>query len=122
MAYNQIEDLRILKVAEEIADRIWEMALKWPPMAKETIGKQLVRSVDSIGANIAEGYGRYHKNDIIRFLFISRGSLQETKYWLTRADRRKLITNDQFAGLMNGLNNLAPQLNAFISAKRRLDQ
>lgn len=121
MTYNQIEDLRILKLVEGIADRVWEMALKWPPMAKETIGKQLVRSVDSIGANIAEGYGRYHKNDIIRFLFISRGSLQETKYWLTRAAKRKLIADDQFAELMDGLNNLAPQLNAFIAAKRRLN-
>jgi len=120
MAYDQIEDLRIVKLAEEIADRIWDMAVKWAYFEKDTLGKQLVRAVDSIGANISEGYGRHHKNDIVRFLFISRGSLQETKYWLKRAFVRKLIREDEYKQLSINLNNLAPQLNAFINAKLRL--
>jgi len=120
LAYDQIDDLRIIKQAEAIADKIWSLAINWPPFVKDTIGKQLVRSADSIGANIAEGYGRYHRNDIIRFLFISRGSLQETKYWLSRILKRGLITESAHGEIINGLNNLAPQLNAFISAKRRL--
>ena len=58
MAYDQIEDLRILKLAENIADKIWNTSIKWPFFAKDTVGKQIVRAADSIGANISEGYGR----------------------------------------------------------------
>ena len=120
MAYDQIEDLRIVKLAEDLADKVWDIATKWPYFAKDTIGKQLVRAVDSIGANIAEGYGRHHTNDIIRFLFIARGSLQESKYWLRRAFVRKLIFGDKYQEIITCLNNLAPQLNSFISAKKKL--
>ena len=120
MSYDQIEDLRIVKLAEEISDKLWDIVLKWSYFEKDTVGKQLVRAADSIGANISEGYGRHHKNDIVRFLFISRGSLQETKYWLKRAFIRKLIQPLDFEHLLFSLNNLAPQLNAFISAKKGL--
>jgi four helix bundle protein len=118
--YDQIEDLRIVKLAEEISDKIWDIAIKWPYFAKDTVGKQLVRSADSIGANISEGYGRHHKNDVIRFLYLSRGSLQETKFWIRRAGSRKLLSEDTAKRLLDDLNNLAPQLNAFISAKQKL--
>ena len=120
MAYDQIEDLRIIKLAEALADKVWDISTKWPYFAKDTVGKQLVRAADSIGANIAEGYGRHHTNDIIRFLFIARGSLQETKYWLRRAFIRGLIIETKYHEIVSCLNNLAPQLNSFISAKRKL--
>ena len=119
MAHDQIEDLRILKLAEDIADKIWNISIKWHFFAKDTVGKQIVRAADSIGANISEGYGRHHPKDIIRFLFFSRGSLQETKYWIKRALSRNLIQEIEFNELMDGLNNLAPQLNSFISSKRK---
>ncbi len=118
MGYDQLEDLRIVKLAEELEDRIWDIVMKWPYFAKDTLGKQVVRSADSIGANISEGYGWHHKNDIIRFLFYARGSLQETKFWLRRAVKRNLITLEVFAEFKKGLDALAPQLNAFIRAKR----
>lgn len=121
MGYDQLEDLRIVKLAEEIADRIWEVVIKWPYFAKDTVGKQLVRAVDSVGANISEGYGRHHKNDIIRFLFFSRGSLQETKFWLRRSIKRNLISQTLFNEFLANLNVLARQLNAFINAKRKLN-
>ena len=120
MAYDQIEDLRIVRLAEEIADRVWDIVIIWPYFAKDTIGKQLVKAVDSIGANISEGYGRHHKNDIIRFLFFSRGSLQETKFWMRRAIKRNLISQTLFNEFLANLNVLARQLNAFISAKQKL--
>lgn len=119
MAYDQIDDLRILQLAEAIADKIWALPIRWTFFAKDTVGKQIVRAADSIGANISEGYGRHHPNDIIRFLFFSRGSLQETKYWLKRAFSRNLIQEIEFNELITGLNNLAPQLNSYISSKRK---
>ena len=55
MAPQSFEELRVYRLAETIADEIWTIVLKWNYLAKDTVGKQLVRAADSIGANIAEG-------------------------------------------------------------------
>jgi four helix bundle protein len=82
-------------LSEELADDIWEIVLKWPMFAKNTVGENSVRAADSIGANIAEGTGRGSFQDNRRFVRIARGSLNETKHWLRRAFRRKLLTLEQ---------------------------
>ena len=64
----------------------------WDHFPKITVGKQLVDAADSISANIAEGYGRYSYKDNVRFVRIARGSLYETKNWLRRSFKRKLLT------------------------------
>ena len=46
--------------------------------AKRTVGYQIIRSADSIAANIAEGYGRYSPKDKANFYRYSRGSFEET--------------------------------------------
>ena len=58
MAFICFEDLRVFQLAEKLCDDIWEIAGKWNYFEKDTVGKQLVRAADSIGANIAEGSGR----------------------------------------------------------------
>jgi four helix bundle protein len=118
MKYDQLEDLRIYRAAERVADLIWQQVEEWHYYDKDTVGKQLIRAADSIGANIAEGYGRHHKNDNLRFLFIARGSLQETIYWLKRAIQRKRLPETKGEELIRRLENLAPQLNSFIAARR----
>jgi four helix bundle protein len=77
-----------------LADQVWQIVSQWEPFAKNTVGKQIVRATDSIGANIAEGIGRWHYKDNRRFIRIARGSLYETKHWLRRAYRRKLIGSE----------------------------
>ena len=76
----RVEDLDIYQMAEELSDRVWEICIKWDYFAKDTIGKQLVRSTDSISANLAEGQGRYHFNDRLKYCYYARGSLEETEY------------------------------------------
>ena len=90
----RVEDLDIYQMAEDLSDRVWEICIKWDFFAKDTIGKQLVRAADSISANIAEGHGRYHFNDRLNYCYYARGSLEETKSWISKAIRRKLIKNE----------------------------
>lgn len=114
MARTNFENLRVYQLSEQLADRIWDIALGWNTFAKDTIGKQLVRSVDSIGANIAEGTGRGSFVDNRRFVRIARGSLNETKHWLRRAYKRRLLTAKQVDSLKPLIDELAPKLNAYL--------
>ena len=110
------ENLRVYNLAEEIADLIWEIVVKWDYFAKDTIGKQLVNSADSIGANIAEGYGRGSHADNRRFARISRGSLFEVKHWLRRAYKRNLFSEKEISNLQELVNELTPKLSAYINS------
>ena len=108
-------ELRVYQMAEVLSDRVWEIVLRWNNLATDTMGKQLIRSVDSIGANIAEGEGRGTHADNKRFVRIARGSLQETQHWLRRAYKRNLLTADQIEELKPLIDQLAPSLNAYLS-------
>ena len=83
---------------------------------RNTVGEQLVRTADSIGANIAEGYGRYHYGEKLRFLYFARGSLYETKYWLNRCSKRNLMAKASTQKYNEQLNGLARQINAFAAS------
>ena len=118
MGFKEIEELRIVKETEKIADKIWKVVMEWDYFAKETVGKQLIKSADSIGADIIESQGRFYPKDVIKFLYIARGSLKETKYWLMRAMKRKLLSKEDYKEFIGRINNLAPQLNAFIKSQQ----
>ena len=109
------EDLQVLKAAEVIADSIWKRVVQWDEFAKDVVGKQITRSADSIGANIAESFGRYSFGEKLQFLYYSRGSLFETKYWLNRTQARGLMNSNEVQEYVNGLTVLARQLNSFAS-------
>ena len=110
---TSFEDLRVLKSAEEIADAVWKRVSNWEDFAKDVVGKQITRSTDSIGANIAESFGRFNFGEKLQFLYYARGSLFETKYWLNRAKVRELIPLENVQEYTTQLSNIARQLNAF---------
>jgi four helix bundle protein len=108
------ENLRVYLLAEQLADEVWNIVRRWEMLARDTVGRQLVRAADSIGANIAEGSGRGSNQDYRRFLRIARGSLCETQHWLRRAFHRKLLTSEQVERLKVTVDSLAPTLNAYL--------
>jgi four helix bundle protein len=116
MASKYFQELRVYQLAEKLADKIWQIVNDWDTFAKNTIGTQMVRSADSIGANIAEGVGRGSYQDNKRFIRIARGSLNETQHWLRRAYTRKLLTLEQIDTLKIMINDLAPQLNSYLKS------
>jgi len=116
MARTDFENLHVYRLAEDLADRIWTVASQWNAFAKSTLGGQLVRAVDSVGANIAEGVGRGSYQDNHRFVRIARGSLNETKHWLRRAYNRKLLSQTEISELKPILDELSPRLNAYLNS------
>jgi four helix bundle protein len=116
MARSNFENLEVYQLAEKLADAVWEIVENWAPLARDTVGKQLIRAADSIGANIAEGAGRGAYQDNRRFVRVARGSLNETKHWLRRAYRRKLLNEERVASLKSILHELPPRLNAYLKS------
>jgi len=114
----KVEDLDIYQMAEELSDKVWNICVRWEYFAKDTIGKQLVRSADSISANLAEGHGRYHFKDRLNFCYYARGSLEETKSWLSKAIHRNLIT-DQKTEINKIIEILPKKLNAYITSIKK---
>ena len=113
---TELEDLKILQTAEGIADAVWKRVVQWDEFARDVVGKQLARATDSIGANIAESYGRFNYGEKLQFLYYSRGSLFETKYWLNRARTRELLQPGEVKDYADGLSDVARQLNSFASS------
>ena len=116
MARTGFENLQVYQISERLADGIWSVVGEWHNFAKDTVGKQLVRAADSIGANLAEGAGRGSFQDNRRFIRIARASLYETKHWLRRAFNRKLISAENVAAIKPLVDELAPKLNAYLKS------
>ncbi len=107
-------ELTVYQVAEQVCDLVWEIVSGWSNLAKDTVGKQLIRSSDSVGANIAEGTGRGSYADNKRFIRIARGSFYETKHWLRRAFKRKLLTAEQTETLQPLVARLGPLIDGYL--------
>ncbi|MGO9203026.1 MAG: four helix bundle protein [Limisphaerales bacterium] len=113
---SNFENLRVYQLSEDIADQVWELVAQWNSYAKVTVGQQLVRAADSVGANIAEGDGRGTFAENRRFVRIARGSLNETKHFLRRAYRRRLLKSADVDALKPLADELGPRLNNYLKS------
>jgi four helix bundle protein len=113
---TNFEKLRVYQQSERLADQIWQVVVGWDNFARDTVGKQVVRSADSIGANLSEGSGRGRYLDNQRFVRMARGSLNETQHWLRRAYKRNLLTKSQVDKLKPLIAQLGPSLNAYLKS------
>jgi four helix bundle protein len=116
MGRPDFEELQVYRLSEKLANEIWKIVMQWDSFSKDTVGRQMVRAADSIGANIAEGRGRYNLQDNKRFIRIARGSLNETIHWMRLAYVRKLLTIEHVNILKPLIDELSPKLNAYLNS------
>lgn len=114
MGWQDINELDIYNIGMQVGNLTYRKVIAWDNFNKNTIGFQLQRAVDSISANISEGYGRYHFKDQRRFCYIARGSLYESKTWLTKAQCRIPADDIEIQEILKLLNTLNLKLNSFI--------
>ena len=112
----KLEELNVYKLSMEIGEKVWDIVTTWDYFAKDTMGKQLIRAIDSVAANLSEGFGRYHYKDVKNFCYYSRGSLYESKTWLTKAFNRKLIQEEDFNYFNKEINKIGVKLNNYINS------
>lgn len=114
-----IEETEIFRIFEDCADWVWEAVDKWDWKAQRTVGIQLIKSADSINANLVEGDGRYTSADALHFFIIARGSARESRLWIRRAIKRKLVNNEEGLQQLAAINSGGRQLNRLISFRRK---
>ena len=112
----KLEELRVYQMSMDVGDEVWNIVNKWDYFAKDTVGKQFVRSIDSVAANLSEGFGRFHYKEAKHFSYYSRGSLFESKTWLTKANKRGLVDNENFEKLISTLDTIGVKLNNYINS------
>ena len=118
--YIELENLEVYKLSRELSRNAWKIYSKMDIKLKIIIGDQFIRSADSVGANIAEGYARYHALDRCRFYYFSRASLSEcVEHWLSLLKERNLISGDEHNEIYKIYKPLQIKLNNFISAARK---
>jgi len=101
--YISLGEIEPYKTAVNVSQKCWKIYEKMDWQLKKIISDQLIRAIDSVGANIAEGYGRFHYLDRIKFYYNARGSLFEVKHWLFLLKERQKITEEKFNELLKDL-------------------
>lgn len=112
--YLKLNDLNAYKSAFNLSNYVWNIVVKMDYFSKDTVGKQWVRAIDSISANIAEGFGRYGKKDKINFYRYSFGSMKESQDWTLKAKIRKIIDDKQYEYISNELEKLPKEIHHLI--------
>jgi|SRR5690554_1844883 len=110
----KLEELQVYQLSMEIAEKFWDIIIKWNYFEKDTIGKQFIKASDSMASNLSEGFGRYFYKENKLFCFYSRGSLFETKTWLRKSFNRKLIEEKDYLVFVNQLEIIGVKLNNYI--------
>ena len=112
--FQDFTELAVYALSERLSDTIWSIVVRWNNFARDTVGKQLVRAADSIGANIAEGHGS-SKLENRQFVRIARRSFNEVHHWLRRSQSRGLLKPEEGKTIRGIVDDLRPKLNAYLA-------
>ncbi len=93
MLIRTFEDSHAWQAAHQFTLEVYRESSSFPSEEIYGLTRQLRRAASSVAANLAEGYGRRSKRELMRFTVISNGSLQEAKYFLILA-RDGHLTSD----------------------------
>ena len=115
--YILLKDLEVHKFARELSTLGWEIYNKLDWETKQINGVQFIKSTDSVGANIAEGYSRFHYLDKIKFFYNSRGSLTEVNdHWIELLKERNKVNGTNYRKYKAIAIKLSVKLNNFIKS------
>ncbi len=120
VAEKGFEDLKAWQLARQLMIECHKLAESLPPCERYDLAAQIRRSSKSVMANIAEGYGRYHYLDSLRFYYIARGSLNETINHVITAYDLGYISEIRFQELYDLGRETERTLNGYIGYVCRL--
>ncbi len=112
--YLTLNKISSYKKAFALSNVVWDIVTLWEVFARQTVGSQFARAIDSVSANIAEGFGRYGKKDKVFFYRIARASVYESLDWLEKSKRRNLIEEKDYEYIFKSLKELPKDINTLI--------
>lgn len=112
--FLKLNDIEAFRLSFHLSNYVWDVVLKWSNFSQRTVGEQFIRAVDSISANVAEGFGRYGKKDKIKFYRYSQGSLSESLNWNEKSKVRKLLSKEEYNFIFLELQKLPKAINSLI--------
>ncbi len=112
--YLKLNNISAYKISFNLSNYVWKIVIHWNYFEKDTVGKQFARAIDSVSANIAEGFGRYGKKDKIKFYRYSHGSIKESLDWNEKSRARNLLSNKEYNLIFCELNKLPKEINSLI--------
>ena len=108
--FLKLNDIEAYKIAFHLSNYVWNIVVKWTHFERSTVGEQFVSAIDSISANIAEGFGRFNKKDKIKFYRYSYGSMSESLDWNQKSKIRSLLAEIEYDYIYAELQKLPRQL------------
>jgi len=112
---DSFTELEVWQKAHRLVLKIYKLTADFPNAERFRLTDQLCRSASSIPANIAEGKGRNSRKEYVQFLYIARGSLEETKYHLILSRDLGYLSSEGFDELLEGYNEVGRMLNGLIN-------
>jgi four helix bundle protein len=113
---KSFEDLEIWRLSHSLVLEIYKIIKSFPKTENYILTKQIIRSAQSIPANIAKCMGRFYKKELTQFLIIARGSVEKTKYHLILAKDLGYIDTNTFENFKNNYTLLGKKINSLISS------
>ncbi len=110
----RLGDIKAYQISSELSDYVWNIVAKWSYLAQKTIGVQFINATDSVSGNIAEGFGRFHKKDKVKFYFNSRASVFESAHWCKKAFNRNLLSEKENDYILTRLRKIPKEINTLI--------
>lgn len=112
--FLQLRNIDAYRIALNVAQSVWKLVASWDYFSRDTMGKQFVRSTDSISANIAEGFGKYTKKDKVHYYHNAYGSMNESMDWLFKAKLRNKVSEEEYLRLMQQFQHLPKEIRSLI--------
>lgn len=108
------KELDVWRNAVDFVTSIYEMTRAYPKEEQYGIVSQIRRSAVSVPSNIAEGAGRGHSKEYVRFLYIAQGSLSEIETQIIISQKLKYISEVEFDSIISRVKVIQKQLSGLI--------
>jgi len=115
--YILLKDLEVYQLSRKLSSMAWEIYEIFNWETKKVMGFQFIEATDSVGANIVEGYKRFHYLDKIKFYYNARASLSEADdHWVELLFERNKTSKEKYLKFKEISKKLSIKLSNFISS------
>ncbi len=112
-----LQELEVYRMTRRQSSMAWVIYQRLAFQQRKVWGDQMLESVDSVGANVAEGYARFHFSEKARFYYISRASLSEgVDHWIDLGFERGVVFDQEFEQINKIKSDIQVRLNNMIKS------